>query len=136
MRNLVKNERKMWYALFIEQTMGVDENGDFTGEPVQKFSAPVPFYAVLSPGRGYSGGAGTTSRNVYGVDVDAERRITSMDKSLPICETSLIYLHEPKVFEDGSADPDDAEYQVSARPADGISVVAFPIKSRLTINEN
>lgn len=131
MRNLVKNERQMWYATFISQTDGVDANGDYTGDKVETYSAPVEFWAVLSPGRGYSGGAGTTSRNVYGVDVDAERRITTTDTSLPITETSLIYLHEPNTLESGAADPDDAEFQVSAQPSSGLNILAFPVKSRL-----
>lgn len=131
MRNLVRNERQMWYALFVEKTMGVDENGDFTGDPVLKYSEPVEFWAVLSPGRGYSGGAGTTSRNVYGVDIDAQRRITSTDLDLPICETSLIYLHKPNVLADGTADPDDAEFMVSARPSEGMNIFSVPIEARL-----
>lgn len=131
MRTLRKNLRTMWYALYVGMEEQTDANGDRTGDPVVKYSAPVEFEAVLSPGRGYSGGAGTTSQNVYGIDIDAERRIVTDDLETPICETSLIYLHEPRTLQDGSADPQDADFSVSARPAAGLNFLAFPIKSRL-----
>ena len=131
MRLLRRNLRTMWYALYDHMTDQIDSNGDKTGDPLVVYSAPVEFEAVLSPGRGYSGGAGTTSQNIYGIDVDAERRIVTDDLEIPISETSLIYLHEPKTLQDGSADPADADYSVSARPAAGLNFLAFPIKSRL-----
>lgn len=131
MRMLDKNKRTMWYALYESMTTATDANGDETGDPVVNYSVPVEFEAVLSPGRGYSGGAGTTSQNIYGIDIDAERRIVTDDLDIPINETSLIYLHTPKTLQNGHADPADADYSVSARPAAGLNFLAFPIKSRL-----
>jgi len=131
MRMLDKNKRTMWYALYESMTTATDANGDETGDPVVNYSVPVEFEAVLSPGRGYSGGAGTTSQNIYGIDIDAERRIVTDDLDIPIDETSLIYLHTPQTLQNGHADPADADYSVSARPAAGLNFLAFPIKSRL-----
>ena len=131
MRMLEKNKRTMWYALYESMTTQYDANGDETGDPEVGYSAPVEFEAVLSPGRGYSGGAGTTSQNIYGIDIDAERRIVTDDLDIPICETTLIYLHTPRTLPNGKADPADADFSVSARPAAGFNFLAFPIKSRL-----
>ena len=131
MRMLATYKRTMWYALYESMTTQYDANGDETGDPEVGYSAPVEFEAVLSPGRGYSGGAGTTSQNIYGIDIDAERRIVTDDLDIPICETTLIYLHTPRTLPNGKADPADADFSVSARPAAGLNFLAFPIKSRL-----
>ena len=131
MRNMIRNERRMWYAQYVGKEDQVDENGDFTGDPIVKYSAPVEFWAVISPGRGYNAGfAGTLRQSIFGVELDSERRIMTTDLSLPVKETSLIWLTEPVVFEDGTADPDSADFSVTARPSDGLNFLAIPVKAR------
>ncbi len=131
MRNMIRNERRMWYAQYVGKEDQVDENGDFTGDPIIKYSAPVEFWAVISPGRGYNAGfAGTLRQAIFGVELDSERRIMTTDLSLPVKETSLIWLTEPVVFEDGTADPDSADFSVTARPSDGLNFLAIPVKAR------
>lgn len=131
MRNMIRNERRMWYAQYVGKEDQVDENGDFTGDPIVKYSAPVEFWAVISPGRGYNAGfAGTLRQAIFGVELDSERRIMTTDLSLPVKETSLIWLTEPVVFEDGTADPDSADFSVTARPSDGLNFLAIPVKAR------
>lgn len=137
MRNLVKNERRMWYAKYVGKEEQTDANGDYTGDPIVKYTAPVEFWAVISPGRGYSGGAGTMRNTPFGFDVDAERRIMTVDTSLPIDETTIIWTDsEPTVFQDGSADPSTADWSVSGRPSDGLNFLAIPVKSRVRNGEN
>ena len=132
MRNLAINERRMWYALYVGKTEQVDSNGDFTGDPVLQYTKPVEFWAVISPGRGYNAGfAGTLDKAIFGVDIDSERRIMTTDTSLPITETSLIWLEQPALLQDGSADPDSATFSVTARPSDGLNFLAIPVKARL-----
>lgn len=132
MRNQARNERRMWYALFVSKSEEVDENGDYTGDPVIKYTKPVEFWAVISPGRGYNAGfAGTLRQQIYGVELDVERRIMTTDLTLPITETSLIWLTEPNVLEDGSADPESADFSVTSRPADGLNFLSIPVKARL-----
>ena len=63
MRNLKKNQRKMFYALFDKMIPQVDENGDETGDPVAHYSAPFPFEASLSSGKG------SAQKEVFGTDV-------------------------------------------------------------------
>ena len=91
-----------------------DENGDYTGDDTVGYSAPVGFEASLSSG------SGTAQRAVFGTSVDFTRTISTTDRVSPIDENSLIwYETKPGVLSDGSADPNTADYEVSAPPADG-----------------
>lgn len=129
MRTLVRNERQFWYATFAGKTDIIDENGDVAGQKVS-YSKPVEFWAALSPGQGYSGFGGTAYRGYFGVDVDADRRIISSDLTLPIDETTLIWKSEPVVLEDGTADPESADFTVAAHPADGLNFLSIPVTMR------
>lgn len=137
MRSLIKNERAMWYAKYAGKTEQVDENGDFTGDPVTTYSAPIKFYATLSPGRGYSGGAGTMKQTPFGFDVDTERRIMTADTSLDIDETTIIWTdNAPTLLANGTPDPSTADWSVCARPSDGINFLAVPVKARIRNGES
>lgn len=125
MRNLKKNERELWYALYKDKIPIVDENGDETGDYTTGYSSPVSFYANLSPGKGSAQAA------VFGTDIDFTRSISTTDMELPITETSLIwYETEPGLLKDGSADPDTADYEVAAPPADGLNELVIALKAR------
>lgn len=126
MRNLRKNARKLWYATYEDKQEILDENGDFTGEYKNGYSAPVKFSASLSAGRGEAG------NSAFGVDVDFTRTISTVDTTLPIKETSLIwYETEPKLLDDGTADPKSADYTVAAKPADGLNSLVIALKARV-----
>lgn len=125
MRDLKKNTRRMWYALFDNKKPILDENGDETGDTEPGCSAPVEFYANLSAGKG------SAQAEVFGTDVDFNRSISTTDLSLPITETSLVwYETEPVMLADGSADPYSADYEVAARPADGLNELVIALKAR------
>ena len=126
MRPLKKNQRKMYYALFDKMIPQVDENEDETGDPVAHYTAPVKFEASLSSGKGKA------LKEVFGTDVDFTRSISTTNLRLPITETSLVW-HEtkPVLLPDGSADPDSADYEVAAPPADGLNVLVIALKARI-----
>lgn len=125
MRSLKINQRKLWYALYQDKTPILDENNDETGDYTNGYSPPVLFYASLSAGKG------NVQKDVFGTDVDFTRTISTTDLSLPITETSLVwYATEPVLLPDGSADPNSADYEVAARPADGLNVLAIALKAR------
>lgn len=125
MRDLKKNQRELWYALYREKIPIVDENGDETGDYTTGYSPPVSFCANLSPGKGSAQAA------VFGTDIDFTRSISTTDMELPITETSLIwYETKPGLLKDGSADPDTADYEVAAPPADGLNELVIALKAR------
>ena len=125
MRDLKKNQRELWYALYREKIPIVDENGDETGDYTTGYSPPVSFCANLSPGKGSAQAA------VFGTDIDFTRSISTTDMDLPITETSLVwYETKPVLLEDGTADPDSADYEVAAPPADGLNELVIALKAR------
>lgn len=135
MRMLAINERKMWYANYIGRQAVVDENGDETGDYEVKYTAPVQFSATLSPGRGTSGPGGYVHPDIYGIKSDSDRRIITNDLSIPVTETTLIWLKEPSLLQDGSADPTTADYQVAAKPSDGKNFLSIYITLRVKSDE-
>lgn len=125
MRSLKKNKNTLYYALYNGKEEVVDENGDFTGEYIIGYSAPVVFYANISAGKG------SAQADIFGVNVDFTRTISTTELSLPIRETSLVwYETEPKLLADGRADPESADYKVAAPPAAGLNELVIALKAR------
>lgn len=125
MRNLRKNLRTMWYATYKDKIEIKDENGDFTGEYRVGYSGPIKFKASLSAGRG------DAERDIFGINVDFTRTISTVDTELPITETSLVwYETEPKLLADGTADGDSADYTVAAKTAIGLNSLIIALKAR------
>lgn len=125
MRSLKKNKSTLYYALYNGKEEVVDENGDFTGEYIIGYSAPVVFYANISAGKG------SAQADIFGVNVDFTRTISTTELSLPIRETSLVwYETEPKLLADGRADPESADYKVAAPPAAGLNELVIALKAR------
>lgn len=120
MRDLKRNQRKMYYSLYVEQ----ENDSDFDIlDTVAKYSAPVEFKASLTAGKSDS------DDSPFGKDISYDRIISTVNKDLPITETSLIwYGIEPVLLEDGSADPSSADYKVAAAPLDGLDGIRIAIK--------
>lgn len=125
MRDLKKNQRKLYYATYKGRQPILDSAGDETGDFRIAYSPPVEFYANLSPGKGSAQAA------VFGTDIDFTRSISTTDMDLPITETSLAwYETEPVLLGDGTADPASADYEVAAPPADGLNELVIALKAR------
>ena len=125
MRDAESNKIKMWYALYEGKEDEVDKNGDFTGNQIAKYSAPVQFRASASSGKG------SAEQDVFGMNLDFTRSICSMDMSLPITSISLVWIEsEPVVKEDGSADENSADYVVAAPPAVSLDSIVIALKAR------
>ena len=120
MRDLRKNQRKMYYSLYMEQE---NDSGFDVLDTVAKYSAPIEFRASLSVGQSDS------DDSPFGKDISYDRIISTVKKDLPITETSLIwYETKPVLLEDGSADPNSADYKVAAMPLDGLDGIRIAIK--------
>ena len=120
MRDLRKNQRKMYYSLYMEQE---NDSGFDVLDTVAKYSAPIEFRASLSSGKSDS------DDSPFGKDISYDRIISTVKKDLPITETSLIwYETKPVLLEDGSVDPSSADYKVAAMPLDGLDGIRIAIK--------
>lgn len=130
MRNLVANNRPLWYSLYLGETPVLDENGDYTGEVQQSYSEPVKFMANLSATRGTQGFTGTGSTfDYFGADIDYSLIISTADMTLPIDEYSLIWDVEPATDGQGNVDFSKARFNVTA-VARGLVQMKYAIKRR------
>lgn len=129
MRNLIRNNRTMWYATFTDIVKGVDGNGDYTGDDIAEYVAPVEFHASLSATRGTQGFTGTgASVDYFGADIDYALIISTAQMDLPIDEHSLIWITQPVIDEQtGLVDPQTAEFIVTA-VARGLYHMKYAIK--------
>lgn len=129
MRNLIRNNRKMWYATFANVVKKVDASGDYTGDDTSEYGNPVEFHANLSATRGTQGFTGTgASADYFGADIDYALIISTAQMDLPIDEHTLIWTSQP--IPDGTTglvDPETAQYIVTA-VARGLYHMKYAIK--------
>ena len=122
MRNLKKNETKLWYSNYGKGKPILDENGDETGDYDSGYSPPVYFFATLSASKG------NAYADVFGTNLDYTRTFSTVQK-LPITEESLIWKSEPVLNADGTVDKESADYTV-AGIADGLNELVVALKAR------
>ena len=138
MRSLKKNQQKLWYSTYVDQITIYqrDENGEIVydeidGEKYPRiiaekagYNKPVFFDANVSAGKG------TAQEDVFGKDIDFTRTISTTDLTLPIDELSLVWIEsEPKYLEDGTVDPNSADYKVAAKPARSLNQLMIALKA-------
>lgn len=122
MRDCKKNNRKMYYSLYSDETPILDSDGNDTLETKVSYLAPVEFRASLSSGKA------TAEESPFGTNVIYDRIINTFDKTLPIDENSIIWVHSvPTYNDDDSVNSDSADYKVSAKPLDGLDSIRIAI---------
>lgn len=128
MRTLNKNTTQMWYALHRDSEViyKLDELGNkivaYTDETTtpptvyyveegttkEGYGKPVKFFGNIAYNK--SGEAETTE---FGISLtDYEATVTVSNEYLPIDETSLVWMHEPVVDQDGYAVRNDADFKI------------------------
>ena len=139
MKSLKRNKQTLYYATYNARipVYERDENGNIiyinidgvqvpseSGNYTTGYSAPVKYSANISAGKGDS------DSTVFGISLDYTRSISTSDKSLPITNTSLIWIETvPLLNEDGSANSDSADYMV-ALVAPSLNALSIAIKAR------
>lgn len=115
MRSLEKNKRKIFYALVSDtKEMVKDSDGNNTGELRQAVSEPIECWINHSPEKG-------TSENMpFGDLKDYDKVMSTTDMSLPITETSLLWIDETDI-----AKPHD--YKI-LRIAKSLNQVLYAVK--------
>ncbi len=110
MLNAWINTRKVWYAFFEDQIPEVDEDGNYTGEQLLVYGKPHKTRANLSASRG------TASNDVFGLNTQYSKTMSTSKMDLGIDEQTLIWDEQPKLLDDnsGRVDPKTAKYRVAA----------------------
>ena len=129
MRTLNRNKIRIFYANYREKLPLQDEYGNLTGEYKVLYGNPVEIRANVSAARGE-----VTTRQ-FGDDVSYDRIIVLDDPTLPITETSILWIDVHPVFAaDGSTmTPHDYIVKQVARSLNcvsvavsGVSVTPYP----------
>ena len=138
MRSLRKNMQKVYYSLYSGQITVYerDEVGEIVYDEIDGelypriiteiagYSKPVFFDANASAGKG------SAQEDVFGKDIDFSRTISTTDLTLPIDELSIVWIEsEPVYSDDGSVDPDSADYKVAAKPARSLNQLMIALKA-------
>lgn len=125
MRNCKKNTRHMHYSLYKGESPILDENGNEELETSALYGNPVLFRASLSTGQS------DAEESPFGKNVTYDRVISTCYTSLPLDENSLIWVKNTPVYnDDGTVNPDSADYEVAAPPLDGLNSLRIAIKKR------
>lgn len=137
MQSLKKNQSKLYFSTYnsVITVYERDENGEIVYVDEEKtipkiiaeragYNKPVSFCANVSAGKG------TAQEEVFGKDIDFTRTISTTDLILPIDELSLVWIEsEPKYLEDGTVDPNSADYKVAAKPARSLNQLMIALKA-------
>ena len=88
MRTLKRNERIIYYALFIKNEPIKDDDGYDTSETTPIYSEPVELRINTSPASGES------ATRQFGDVLDYDRTLVTCDTDLPLTETSVLWIDE------------------------------------------
>lgn len=89
MKCLKRNMTAFYYALYSGKTKRLDSDGNDTGEKTVTYGTPVAYSAYITP----EIGQGTLS--FPGVEKRYEREIITADISIPLTETSILWIGVP-----------------------------------------
>lgn len=122
-RDLKKNQISMYYALYSTNIPVLDADGNDTLETMSGYKKPIQFSASISFGRS------DASDSPFGNNVSYDRVILSSDMSLPVTDTSLIWIdNAPTYDEAGTVKPDSADYKVAALPLKSLNTVKIAVR--------
>ena len=103
MRNLIRNKRKLWYAVPVGSTPILDEYGNDTLEVEAVFTSPLPFQANVSAN------VGQESVEVFGAQTEYSRTVSIAGSKCPLVEGCRVWF---------GVDPDNPHNYTVSRVAD------------------
>lgn len=114
MRDLLRNQIAVEYALYLGKTEITDENGFSTGEFAPTYGERKPLKISVSPNKG------DYSQQQFGNLLDYDRTMVTHDTGCPIDENTLVYI--------------GAEQYIVKAVARGLNAVQYAVK-RVQIDE-
>ena len=121
MRSLKRNEQDFYYALYGEEVEEVDEEGNFTGEMTIGYENPVKAAENISASRGEA------STEQFGISLDYDKIVCSCDMTLPINETTILWVDTMPVLDENGATKTKHDYTVK-KVARSLNSVQYAIK--------
>lgn len=113
MKDLARNKKKFYYALYTGVTELTDGYGNRTGQYVPSYSAITEYRANISPARG------SADLEQFGINENYTNVITTSDMSCPFTETTRLWINIPTT---------DPHNYVVVRRAESINSLSFAIR--------
>ena len=104
MRNLSRNEKLIYYALYSGDTENTDSDGLYTGEIIAGYADPVALEASVSASRG------TSEIDLFGANISYTNTLIVDDPDCPINEHSRLW-----ICKNPETDPHNYEVVMVAR---------------------
>ena len=117
MRDLSRNKKTFYYALYLGNTEVIDEFGNKTGQYVPTYSDPTEYRANISPARG------TADLEQFGINSNYTKVIVTSDMECPFTETTRLWIGIPT--------SKSYNYVVTQR-AESINSISFAIREVTT----
>jgi hypothetical protein len=106
MRSLERNKVNLYYALYKGMAPVLDENGNDTGQTAPSYYNPVKIRARVSPNKGEA------NTEAFGLTADYDRVISTTD-TLPLTETSVLWIDTLPVLETDGTTKTPFDYKVT-----------------------
>lgn len=111
MRMMNRNKVKFFYALYEGKTEGVDEWGNYNGEPELHYSNPTEYYGNVSAVK-----KGEAMAWDFGEDLNYDRTIALDMDCPPIDEYSILWVDvTPELNADGTLATDENDEVITPR---------------------
>ncbi len=117
MRNMKRNKRTFYYALYTDRKEVVDEDGFYTGEYEVGYTNPIEMKASISAS------TGSSTVEQFGNLTDYDKVIIVDDMNCPIDENSIIWLGINPIENVGLAN----NYIVKKK-AESLNFISYAIK--------
>lgn len=121
MRSLKRNEQTFYYALYGTEVEEVDDEGNYTGEVKIGYGNPVKVEENISASRGEA------STEQFGISLDYDKIVCSCDATLPIDETTILWVDTKPVLSENGATKTKHDYIVK-KVAKSLNSVQYAIK--------
>ena len=113
MKDLSRNKKTFYYALYTGNAEVIDEFGNRTGQYVATYTEPIAYRANISPARGAS------DLEQFGINTNYTKVIVTSDMECPFTETTRLWIGIPT--------SKSYNYVVTQR-AESINSISFAIR--------
>lgn len=121
MRLCTRNLKRIYFATYQGKVEIKDSDGNDTGRSTPSYSNPEELIASVSAARG------TADTEQFGVNLDYEKVVITDNLTLPISETSVLWVDSlPNIKPDGSTET-PFDYEV-VKVAESVNYVSYAIK--------
>lgn len=105
MRSLDRNKTKFYYCLYSAETMAVDSEGNYTGEPTATYGDPIEAWGNISAARG------TAEIEQFGTGLSYDKTVTLEGINWDIDEQTVLFV-DSIPGEDGALGNPPYDYKV------------------------